>query len=119
MDLEEFGAANIDGPKFRRLNAVFGGLPGRALACFEDGPYYSSLEWADALPIHASANTAQMHPVFFDERMVDLPPSDGRPIIPGSRPAHLESIREHAMNTGVYAIVWRTRMVVYLYLNDK
>ena len=112
MDLVEIASAKLVPPRFPRLNTVSGGFPGRAMDCFEDGPYYTSYGLADAMPVRATGNRVQIRPAFFDERPSDIPQTESR------QELH-EAIRSHSVNSGVYAIDSRTRMVVYLGLPDK
>ena len=105
-ELEELKTWEVAPPKFRLLNTLSGGMAGSALGCFDDGPYYTVLEWPDAMPVRQQANWSRIRPTFFSIRTEDL----------RRRATPQEMVVEkdvHPSNIGVWAIDGGTRMLAY------
>jgi len=73
LDLEKLSTMRIERPEFPVLYTLIGGLMGRNIECFEDGPYNRFLGWEDARPVRPYNPLAQIHPIFFAKRTEDLP----------------------------------------------
>ena len=112
LELERLGTSRIDDPEFPVLNRTVRGFPGREMECFEDGPYYTYLEWEDARPVRPFGAFARMHPAFFTRRTGDLP----QDVPPLNR---VDALLAFPRNVGIYGIDSRTRMIVYRGLHDK
>ncbi len=105
-DLEMLDMWQIEKPEFPRLNAFWKGIAGRSMECFADGPYYKYAEWPDAMPVFSRGSVAQVNPVFFTKRVLDI--GSGLDL-----QAKLDGIREYPTNLGIWAIDSTTRMIVY------
>ncbi|MDE2732266.1 MAG: hypothetical protein OXI38_12820 [Bacteroidota bacterium] len=112
LGLERIGVTKTLPPKFRRLGAIFSPLYGLALACFDDGPYYTTLSRPDAWPVREHTHPTQAHPRFFEERERDLS-------LTRDDAAETRQIVSAPINGGVFALEPETRMVIYLYLQGK
>ncbi|MDE2835028.1 MAG: hypothetical protein OXM02_10985 [Bacteroidota bacterium] len=112
LDYERLGTTGIDGPAFPVLNTTSRGFWGRAMECFDDGPYYKYLEWEDARPVRPYDSLAQVHPTFFARRTEDLPGDVGAL-------DRVDALRAFPINAGLYGIDGQTRMVVYWDLHEK
>ena len=112
MGLERIGATETLGPKFRRLGAIFAPLNGLAMACFDDGPWYTTLSRPDAWRVREYTNPIQVHPRFFEERERDIPWTQDDDY-------RYEQMFSAPINGGVFALESETRMVIYLYLQGE
>ncbi|MDE2834035.1 MAG: hypothetical protein OXM02_05890 [Bacteroidota bacterium] len=106
MDLHEIGSARIPVPKHPILYNSSGSMPGRAIECFGDGPYYVFAGRIDAVQVRTPGDFTPAHPPFFVKRAEDLPGGAGSAGL-------LESVMKYPMNFGVFKIDRQTRLVAY------
>ncbi len=111
-ELQRLREIPVEWPEFPVLNAGRGGMPGRNIDCFDDGPYYTYLGSMDAMPARFDAELAQQRPEFFAERPRDLLPSM-------SREAKRAEWDKYLTTTAFFALDSQTRMVVYRNLDDR
>ncbi len=91
---------------FRDLNLVNLGYWGRAMACFDDGPYFVFLESMDGVPLFPSEQNVRYRPKFFRQRKRDVP--IGHPNQSEMKTAFPQSVGIIALDSTTRIVQFRT-----------
>ena len=91
---------------FRDLNLGNMGYWGRAMACFDDGPYFVFLESMDGVPVFPSEQIVRNRPEFFRQRKRDVP--IGHPDQSEMRMAFPQSVGIIALDNTTRIVQFRT-----------
>jgi len=65
-DLQKLNEIPVKSPEFPVLNMGRGGIVGRNIDCFNDGPFYIYLGSMDAIPVHSNRNILYQRPEFYE-----------------------------------------------------
>ena len=111
-ELRRLRAIPVKLPEFPVLNAGRGGIMGRNIDCFSDGPFFTYLGSMDAIPAQPNDIFSIQRPEFYEKRPRDL-----------SAEMSLEAKRRERNNyittDGIFALDGNTRMLVYRNMDDQ
>ncbi|MXZ18565.1 MAG: hypothetical protein F4069_06960 [Rhodothermaceae bacterium] len=111
-ELHKLGEVPVKWPEFPVLNMGRGGIVGRNIDCFSDGPFYIYLGSMDAIPVRSSGNILRQRPEFYEQRPRDLSPDM-------SLDAKREEWNNYITTDGIFALDGHTRMLVYRNIDDR
>ena len=111
-ELRKLREIPVELPEYPVLNMGRGGLRGRNIDCFSDGPFYTYLGSMDAIPAHPNENISKQRPEFYEQRPRDLSPE-----------MSMEEKRtewdSYISTDGIFALDGHTRMLVYRNIDDR
>ena len=111
-DLQELNEIPVNWPEYPVLNAGRGGIKGRNIDCFRNGPFYIYLESMDAIPVHTQVNIIQQRPNFYVKRPHDLS-------LDMSLDERRKEWNKHITTDGIFALDAHTRLLVYRNIDDR
>ncbi|MXY08819.1 MAG: hypothetical protein F4058_03265 [Rhodothermaceae bacterium] len=111
-ELRKLREFSVELPEYPVLNMGRGGLRGRNIDCFNDGPFYTYLGSMDAIPAHPNENTSKQRPEFYEKRPRDLSPEM-------SREQKRTEWDSYISTYGIFALDGNTRMLIYRNIDDQ
>ena len=111
-ELRKLREIYVELPEFPVLNAGRGGIIGRNIDCFSDGPFYTYLGSMDAIPALPNENYSKQRPEFYKKRPRDLTTEM-------SLEAKRREWNNYITTDGIFALDGQTRMLVYRNIDDR
>jgi len=111
-ELHQLDEIPVKIPEYPVLNAGRGGIMGRNIDCFGNGPLFTYLGSTDAIPVDSRQDILPQRPEFYEKRPRDLLPTM-------SKEEKRKEWNRYITTDGIFALDDDTRMLVYRTINDR